>query len=99
MHANGSTHVVAVNEIHDVSLPTRTTGVQYCPLTDHVLGNTRLALMVPQLHWLLAESELPGVQHDGHHWIWNKIDDWLDTFGWRNERAVRRVIEVGASSE
>ena len=80
---------------HAADTPARLQGpaVQYCRLTDLVLGNTRLALMVRQLHYLLGLEG--GTYHDGHHWIWQSREEWLNIFGWGNERAVRRVIEAG----
>ena len=80
---------------HAADTPPRLQGpaVQYCRLTDLVLDNTRLTLMVRQLHYLLGLEG--GVTHGGYHWIYQSHGGWLDTFGWRSERAVRRVVDAG----
>ena len=66
---------------------------------DAALGNTRLALLVRQVHYFLGKAG--GVERDGHHWIFKTFSQWYETFPWgtpgkcKKYAGVRRVVNQG----
>ena len=64
---------------------------------DAALGNTRLALLVRQVHYFLGKAG--GVERDGHHWIFKTFSQWYETFPWGHAWQVQEVCRCPAGCE